>query len=82
MNTPITKCLYAKTDEYTIVKFTQDSMTTFSTESEVVGDSIISIYDEQNKNVKWNVEQYGFSATLYDTEGFEWHVFTDAQMLI
>lgn len=82
MNTPITKCLFAKTDEYTIVKFTQDSMTTFSTESEVVGDSIISIYDEQNKNVKWNVEQYGFSATLYDKNGFEWQVFTDAQMLI
>ncbi len=81
MNIQPTKCLFAKTDEYTIVKFTQDSKTTYSTESEVVEEATISLCDESNKNVKWNVEQYGFSATLYDTNGFEWQVFTDARML-
>jgi len=82
MNAPLPKCLYTKTDEYTIVIFTQDSEAIYSTESEVLKGVTISLCHEYNKTIKWNAEQYGFSAFLFDVDGFEWHVFTDAKALL
>lgn len=82
MNAPLPKCLYAKIDEYTIVIFTQDSETIYSTGNEELKDVEFSLCDEYNKNVKWDAEQYGFSATLLDTAGFEWRVYTDVQALL
>lgn len=82
MNTTSPKCLYVQVDEYTVVKFTQDSKTTYSTGNEELKDVEFSLCDEANKNAEWFLEPFGFSAYLYDTDGFEWCVYTDPAMLL